>query len=166
VQHINFDIVKAIVVGSPGFVKNQFYEFMIAYAVKNIQTHKIILDNKSKFILVHSASGYKHALKEILEDPSLSTRLTDTKAMNEVKTLESFNQMFKTEPDRAYYGYKHVLMACEADAIDVLLISDSLFRSKDLAERKRYVSIVDRVKDNRGEVKIFSSLHVSGERKK
>lgn len=63
------------------------------------------------------------------------------------------------------YSLKHVERANEAEAIDTLLISDSLFRSKELSERKRYVSIVDKVRENSGQVKIFSSLHVSGERK-
>ena len=31
--------------------------------------------------------------------------------------------------------------------------------------RKRYVNLVDSVRDSGGDVKIFSSLHVSGERK-
>ena len=34
-----------------------------------------------------------------------------------------------------------------------------------MAVRQRYVKLVDSVRDMAGEVKIFSSLHVSGERK-
>jgi hypothetical protein len=150
-------------VASPGFIKDQFFAYMNDYVIKNIQTAKVLLDNKSKFVLVHSASGFKHSLKEIFEDPNLAPRLTDTKALGEVKSLDSFYQMLKTEPSRAFYGYKHVEKASEADAVDVLLITDSLFRSKELAERKKYVNIVDRVRENNGTVKIFSSLHVSGE---
>ena len=60
---------------------------------------------------------------------------------------------------------KHVLFAQESSAIETLLISDSLFRSKDHLERRKYVNIVDSVKENQGTVKIFSSSHVSGERK-
>ena len=63
-------------------------------------------------------------------------------------------------------SYKHVEKASESEAIAILLISDSLFRSQEIAERKKYVNIVDRVRENNGEVRIFSSLHVSGERKK
>jgi protein pelota len=63
-----------------------------------------------------------------------------------------------------FQSVKHVEKANEAEAIDTLLISDSLFRSKELSERKRYVNIVDYVKENGGQVRIFSSLHVSGER--
>lgn len=161
--HINFDIVKAVIVASPGFIKDQFYEYMNAYAVKNLPATKVLIDNKSKFLLVHSASGFKHSIKEIFEDSNLTSRLTDTKALGEVKSLEAFYQMLKIDPERAYYGYNHVEKASEADAIDVLLISDSLFRAQELAERKKYVKIVDRVRENNGQVKIFSSLHVSGE---
>ena len=59
---------------------------------------------------------------------------------------------------------KHVERANEEQAIETLLISDELFRAQDIAIRKRYVNLVDSVRENGGEVKIFSSLHVSGER--
>jgi protein pelota len=39
------------------------------------------------------------------------------------------------------------------------------FSSADLATRKRYVALVESVKEHNGEVQIFSTLHVSGERK-
>lgn len=159
--HINFDVVRAIIIASPGFLKDQFFNFMNSYATKT--SNKILADNRPKFLLVHSASGFKHSLKEIFDDPDLAPRLSDTKALSEIKALDSFYQMLKNEPSRAFYGFRHVEKANEADAIDVLLISDSLFRSKELSERKKYVNIVDKVKENNGQVKIFSSLHVSGE---
>lgn len=39
-----------------------------------------------------------------------------------------------------------------AGAIQTLLISDSLFRINDVAKRKKYVSLVDSVKESGGEV--------------
>lgn len=71
--------------------------------------------------------------------------------------------MLQNEPARAYYGIRHVERANEAQAIETLLVTDSLFRSSDIQERKRYVKLVESVKDQNGTVKIFSSLHVSGE---
>ena len=100
--HVNFDIVKALIIASPGFIKDQFYEYMNAYSIKNAV--KLLIDNKSKFLLVHSASGFKHSLKEIFEDQNLAPRLSDTKALGEIKALEAFYQMLKTEPNRAFYG--------------------------------------------------------------
>ncbi|XP_076857069.1 protein pelota homolog isoform X2 [Brachyhypopomus gauderio] len=100
---------------------------------------------------------------EVLSDPAVTSRLSDTKAASEVKALEDFYKILQHEPDKAFYGLSHVERASEALAIDVLLISDKLFRHQDIATRSRYVRLVDSVRDNGGTVRIFSSLHVSGE---
>ena len=160
-RHVNFDVVKAILVASPGFVRQQFYDYMYQQAVKT--DNKLLFENKSKFILVHSSSGYKHSLKEVLQDASIQARLADTKATEEVRALEAFYKMMKNEQSRAFYGPKHVFSAVEADAVEVLLISDKLFRANNVGERKKYVDMVDKVREMGGEVRIFSSMHVSGE---
>ena len=46
--------------------------------------NKLLFENKSKFLLVHASSGFKHALKEVLADPAVQSRLADTKASEEV----------------------------------------------------------------------------------
>ncbi|XP_055644336.1 protein pelota [Toxorhynchites rutilus septentrionalis] len=160
-RHVNFDVVKCILIASPGFVKDQFYEYMFQQAVKT--DNKVLLENKGKFMLVHSSSGFKHSLKEILQDPAVVAKMSDTKAAGEVKALEQFYTTLQCEPSKAFYGKKHVTKAADAQAIDTLLISDNLFRCKDVATRKEYVQLVDSVYDFGGEVKIFSSLHMSGE---
>lgn len=58
---MNFDVVKCIILASPGFVKDQFMSYMIQQAVKT--ENKLIIENKSKFILVHASSGFKHSLR-------------------------------------------------------------------------------------------------------
>lgn len=60
-RHISFDIVKCVIIASPGFVKDQFMDYMVEQAIKS--DNKLILDNKSKFMLVHASSGFKHSLK-------------------------------------------------------------------------------------------------------
>lgn len=63
-RHIKFDVVKCVLIASPGFVKDQFYEYMIQQASKvDSADNKAILDNRSKFLLVHASSGFKHSLK-------------------------------------------------------------------------------------------------------
>jgi len=49
-------------------------------------------ENKSKFILVHSSSGFKHSLKEVLQDPALQSKLADTKATEEVEPWNIFTK--------------------------------------------------------------------------
>ncbi|XP_050310451.1 protein pelota [Anthonomus grandis grandis] len=160
-RHVDFDVVKCVLVASPGFVRDQFFEYMFQMAVKT--DNKVLLDNKSKFMLVHSSSGFKHSLKEVLQDPAVMSRISDTKALGEVKALEQFYTMLQCEPAKAFYGKKHVEKANEAQAIETLLISDKLFRCEDIKLRKEYVNLVDSVKDSGGDVRIFSSMHVSGE---
>jgi len=160
-RHINFDIVKCILIASPGFVRDQFYEYMFQTAIKT--DNKMLLENKSKFMLVHSSSGFKHSLKEVLQDSAVINKISDTKAAGEVKALENFYTMLQCEPAKAFYGKRHVETANEAQAIETLLISDNLFRCSDVPLRKEYVKLVDSVREAGGEVKIFSSMHISGE---
>jgi len=160
-RHFDFSIIKCVLVASPGFVKDQFSEYMFSQAIKLDQ--KVITENKSKFLLVHSSSGFKHSLKEVLGDPAVTARMADTKATSEVRALDTFYKMLADEPDRAFYGLKEVERANEMQAIETLLVTDELFRAKDVQTRKRYVELVENVRDNNGDVKIFSSLHVSGE---
>lgn len=160
-RHVNFDVVKCVLVASPGFVKDQFCEYMFSQALKLDQ--KALLDSKHKFVLAHASSGFKHSLKEVLADPSISNKLTDTKAAGEVKSLDLFFKMLQDEPSKAFYGFNQVWKANDALAVESLLVTDELFRASDLPTRKKYVKLVESVRDNGGEVKIFSSLHVSGE---
>lgn len=160
-RHINFEIVKCFLIASPGFVKEQFSEYLWSEAVR--AEYKVLLENRSKFVLVHSSSGFKHSLKEALQDPAVSARLQDTKFSSEVKSLEQFYTVLQTDPDRAVYGPNQVIKANEQQAVDSLLITDELFRSRDVKERRKYVDLVESVRENGGEVRIFSSLHVSGE---
>uniref|UniRef100_A0ABI7XVB6 Protein pelota homolog n=1 Tax=Felis catus TaxID=9685 RepID=A0ABI7XVB6_FELCA len=49
-RHINFDVVKCILVASPGFVREQFCDYMFQQAVKT--DNKVLLENRSKFLQV------------------------------------------------------------------------------------------------------------------
>ncbi|KAG0723402.1 Protein pelota [Chionoecetes opilio] len=60
-RHLNFEVVKAVVIASPGFVKDQFFDHLMKSALQT--DNKLLLDNKSKFVLVHSSSGFKHSLR-------------------------------------------------------------------------------------------------------
>lgn len=48
-------------------------------------------------------------------------------------------------------------------AIETLLVADSLFRAQDIETRRKYVRLVESVREQNGKVHIFSSMHVSGE---
>ncbi|OBZ87657.1 Protein pelota [Choanephora cucurbitarum] len=160
-RHINFDVAKAILIASPGFVKDQVYAYVFDQAVKT--GNKLVLENKNKFVLIHCSSGHKHALTEVMQDPSVQAKLADTKAAREVQALDRFYEMMNQDPDRAFYGFDHVYKANERGAVGTLLVTDELFRSADIATRKKYVALVEQVRAQNGQVYVFSSMHPSGE---
>lgn len=161
VRHVNFEVVKVVIIASPGFIKDQFMEFLLAEAQR--KEIKVLMENKNKLMLVHTSSGHLHALKEVLASEGVASKLADTKAAGEVRALNNFYEMLKSDPARAFYGWQHVSLAHERLAVATLLLVDDLFRAANIATRNKYVSLVDSVKENGGIVHIFSSLHPSGE---
>lgn len=161
VKHVDFKVVRCAVIASPGFTKDQFHRHLLLEAER--KQLRPIIENKSRILLVHTTSGYKHSLKEVLDAPNVMNMIKDTKAAKEVQALKEFFNMLSNDPDRACYGPKHVEVAHERMAIQTLLITDDLFRSSDVATRKKYANLVDSVKDSGGTALIFSSMHVSGE---
>ncbi|XP_056851555.1 protein PELOTA 1 isoform X2 [Raphanus sativus] len=161
VKHVDFSVVRCAVIASPGFTKDQFHRHLLLEAER--RQLRAIIENKSRIILVHTNSGYRHSLGEVLNAPNVMNMIKDTKAAKEVKALNDFFTMLSNDPARACYGPKHVEVAHERMAVQTLLITDELFRNSDVKTRKKYVDLVESVKDSGGEAFIFSSMHVSGE---
>lgn len=78
---------------------------MLFLPSSNNGLRQVLIENKSKFVLVHASSGHKRAVEEILSNPAVQIRLADTKAAEEIRALQSFFDMLKKDPERAYYGY-------------------------------------------------------------
>jgi protein pelota len=47
-------------------------------------------------------------------------------------------------------------------AIEELLVTDKLFKSANMKERKMYVNLIESVREHGGRVFVFSCMHVSG----
>jgi putative translation factor pelota len=159
-NHVDFDHVKCILCGSPGYVKDDFYKYLCEQSVR--RGDRKLIENKQKFVLCKASSGHKHALEEVFSDESIMARMTETKIAKEIDALNRFMRMIDTDPDKAYYGYNHVQMANDELAIDTLLVTDDLFRSSDILTRKKYVKLVESVREHGGTVYVFSALHVTG----
>ena len=160
-RHVPWDKVKIILIGSPGFVKDDFYQYILQESVR--RNDRVFIENKSKILLVKASSGHKHALEEIFCDASILSQMEETKVAKEAQALQEFMRMMDTDPMKAYYGYLHVSKADEQMAVDSLLVTDELFRNSDVATRKKYVALVESVRAHGGKVYVFSSMHVSGQ---
>lgn len=162
-KHINFQIVKCIVVASPGFTREQFLEYFWQQATKS--ENRMLLENRQKFLSAHSSTGFKHSIREILSDPLIQPKLEDTKCVEEIKVWNRFQELLANDPDRAVYGIHDVEFAHRYEAVETMIISDKLFRSTDLVMRRKYNKLIQDVIASGSQVHIFSTLHPCGERK-
>lgn len=156
-----------LLLASPAFYAANFLKYIKGTATST--NNKALLAYSSSILTAHASSGHMSALAAALASPALRSKITDAKYARETMLMDRFYDLMRKDDHRAWYGPKEVERAVDKGGVGrgggVLLISDSLFRSLDIRVRKRWVRLVDRVRDvEGGEVRIFSSLHESGKR--
>ena len=159
VNNVNFDVVSCLVIAGPGFAPENFLEFVTSPYDGDTQLAK----NKSVFVLGHCSGAYKHCIEELLNDNNVKGKIANTRAAEHAKALDKFYKRLQNEPDRACYGLIPVSSAVEEGAVEELFVTDKLFRSANAIERKKYVSLVDKVKKSNGLVLVFSEQHTTGQ---
>jgi protein pelota len=156
-----------LLLASPGFVANAFLAFIKAEATRT--TNKPLMTLIPNIVVAHSSSAHIHSLNEILSSPAITTKLSDTKYARETALMDKFLTLMRLDDGRAWYGPREVERAVDKGAVGrgggVLMINNSLFRAQNVKQRRRWVELVDRVRDvEGGEVRVLSSLHESGKR--
>ncbi|KAF2119684.1 eRF1 domain 1-domain-containing protein [Lophiotrema nucula] len=161
------DKTVPLLLASPGFVAQSFLAYIKAEATRT--GNKPLLALLPSILVAHSSSPHVHSLSEVLSSPTITTKLSDTKYARETALMDKFTTLLRQDDGRAWYGPKEVERAVEGGGVGrgggVLLLSNALFRAHNVAERKRWVTLVDRVREvEGGEVRVLSSLHESGKR--
>lgn len=160
-RHVDWSIVKCLVIAGPGFTKDEFKTYFDGEVVR--RDDRVLMAARDKVVLAHASTPYKHSLKEVLATPGVAAQIKDTKAARETSAMQAFYDMMSSDSDRAFYGPGHIKAAHELGAIQTLLISDKLFRVADINRRAAYGRLVEEVRQGGGEALVFSSMHVSGE---
>lgn len=161
------DKTVPLLLASPGFTAQVFLSFIKDHATRT--NNKQLLALLPSILVAHSSSPHLHSLPEILASPAITAKLSDAKYARETALMDTFYEYLRQDDGRAWYGPREVERAVERGAVGrgggVLLISNALFRAQSIAERKRWVALVDRVREvEGGEVRVLSSLHESGKR--
>ena len=68
-RHIPYASLRAIVIASPGFVKDAVYDHIFAEATRT--NNKSLLQARNKFLRVHINSPHVHSLVEALKSPEV-----------------------------------------------------------------------------------------------
>jgi protein pelota len=156
-----------LLLASPGFVATAFLQYIKAEATRT--TNKPLMALIPTIIIAHSSSAHTHSLNEVLSSPAITNKLSDTKFARETALMDKFSTLMRLDDGRAWYGPREVERAVAKGAVGrgggVLLINNALFRAQNVEERRRWVKLVDQVRDvEGGEVRVLSSLHESGKR--
>lgn len=158
-----------ILLASPGFVAANFLSYITERSLEMDQKLLKTMVKEKVFVVVHSNAGHVHNLSDTLKGREVAIKLKNTKYARETELMNKFVDMVRLDDGKAWYGPTEVEKVVDIGAVGqgggILLISNSLFRSQDVATRRRWVNLVDRVrKDHGGEVRILSSDHESGKR--
>ncbi|KAK3986975.1 protein pelota [Cladorrhinum sp. PSN332] len=163
---VDWSSQRTLLLASPGFVAQNFRDFIKDRAERTAD--KPLQKLARDAVVVHSSTGHVHSLNEILKSSEVQKTMRDTKYTSETAMMDKFYERFRKDDGRAWYGVKPVTKAILEGAVGrgggVLFINNSFFRSMDIAERKKYVALVDKVKEDGGEALVLSSDHESGQR--
>ncbi|KAK7423580.1 Translation factor pelota [Neonectria punicea] len=163
---MDFSESRPLLLASPGFVATDFKQY-IANQGRD-KADKVLLAVAKQATVVHANSGHVHSLNEVLKSPEVLAKMKDMKFAREAQYVDQFFDMLKLDDGRAWYGASAVEKAVNDGAVGpgggVLLVNNSLFRSEDLATRKKYVALVEKVRSDGGDARVLSSDHESGQR--
>jgi protein pelota len=165
-NNVDFSIPRTLLLASPGFVAQDFRAYMQSEAT--MSGDKTLQRIAKDAVVVHSSTGHVHSLNEVLKSPEVKKTMHDTKFTTETNLMDQFYDRLRKDDGRAWYGTMPVEKAVAEGAVGrgggVLLVNNGFFRSMDVATRKKYVGLVDKVKEDGGEVRLLSSDHESGKR--
>jgi protein pelota len=155
--------MRCILLAGPGPAKDSLFEYIQEQSPKRdslAQLHRCA----SLLAAVHTPDPYPHAVPDILAQKDVSCRLEGARAAQEARVLEQWHQLLANEPARAPFGSDDVKLAHSMAAIGTLLLSDSLYRSKDPDERAEWRRIAAEVQSFGGQFLVASSAQATGQR--
>lgn len=163
---IDFSQPRPLLIASPGYVSNNFRQYVLEEGAR--LADKKLLSLAKNAVVTHASNGNVHSLNELLKSKEVLALMKERKSASETKYLDELGERLRKDDGRAWYGIKPVDKAVMEGAVGrgggVLLVNNDLFRSQDIATRKRYVAMVDKVKEDGGDARVLSSDHESGQR--
>ncbi|RLG82591.1 MAG: mRNA surveillance protein pelota [Thermoprotei archaeon] len=123
--------VKAIILGSPGFIKNE---------IKNLIRE--IIGDKVKIYLDSTSVGGISGLYELTRRDIVRKVLSDLEVIKARNILDEFMKLLVTNPDMIAYGVDDVEFATTSNAAAKIVVSESLLRSVDEDLRSRVERIL------------------------
>ena len=148
-----FPLNSPIVVLGPGFIKDEFVEY--------VQNEDMTI--AASIIAVKSVnSAGLSGIQESLRSGILSSVIKHASAVEEMKAMEEFLARLGKGENTVTYGFVEVEKAANYGAVERLLIADSTLRDTPDENRLALEQIMKTVEETRGEIMVFSTEHEAG----
>lgn len=141
-----FDSIQNIVIAGPGFVKNDFYEYI-----------KDNYKNLAKISVIEATgSGGRNGISEVLKKGTVEKLTAENRVAQEMGAINRLLTEIGKNSSKIAYGIKQTKNAINLGAVSELLILDTKVASENMGE------LMDMVENMKGEVMVVSSEHEGG----
>ena len=141
-----FDSIQNIVIAGPGFVKNDFYDYL-----------KDKHSDLAKISIVESTgAGGRNGIAEVLKKGTVEKLTSENRVAQEMAAMENLLTEIGKNSSKVAYGIKETKHAVNLGAVSQLLVLDTQVPKDDMGDT------MDMVENMKGEVLVISSQHDGG----
>ncbi|MBQ6349663.1 MAG: mRNA surveillance protein pelota [Methanobrevibacter sp.] len=141
-----FDYIENIIIAGPGFVKNDFYDY-----IKD--KHK---DLAKIAIIESTGSGGRVGISEVLKKGTVEKLTSENRVALEMMAVDNLLSQIGKNSSKIAYGLKETTNAINLGAVSELLILDTKVASENMGD------LMDMVENMKGDVLVISSEHEGG----
>ena len=141
-----FDSIQNIVIAGPGFVKNDFYDYL-----KDKHSELAAIS-----IIESTGAGGRNGISEVLKKGTVEKLTTENRVAQEMAAVNNLLTEIAKNSSKIAYGIKECKNAVNLGAVAQLLILDSQVPNNDMG------TAMDMVENMKGEVMVISSEHDGG----
>ncbi|MFQ5818684.1 MAG: mRNA surveillance protein pelota [Candidatus Heimdallarchaeota archaeon] len=143
-----------LLIGGPGFVKENYLNFLKEKSIELAQNTQ----------LIGASSGGAAGVNEISRRDELQKLAQEYAIIQETQLLEELLARIGRDEHKVAYSVGHVEQAAQMGAIETLMLNDRLLTIRADEERTRVNAIIKKVEGSGGKVVIFDSLQEPGKR--
>lgn len=143
---IKFDSIQNIIIAGPGFVKNDFFDYL-----KDKHT-----DLAKMSIVEPTGSGGRNGISEVLKKGTVEKLTSENRVAQEMGAINNLLTEIGKNSSKIAYGVKETQNAINLGAVEQLLILDTKVSGENMGEA------MDMVENMKGEVMVISSEHEGG----
>ncbi len=141
-----FDSIQNIVIAGPGFVKNDFYDYI-----------KDKYKDLAKMSFIESTgSGGRNGISEVLKKGTVEKLTSENRVAQEMGAINKLLTEIGKNSSKIAYGIQQTKDAINLGAVSELLILDTKVASENMGD------LMDMVENMKGEVMVVSSEHEGG----